>query len=205
MKTEFNKKILLKYVPVYDANLSLASGVTLSDAEISEGYEYCTLLEKEWNTVAQVLEYYTSLGFKLPNQTPAYLTHPRETFTPFSDPLTLHIKEDMNDVLATLIHEYCHVLFLYYENDTLADKIWSAVQKAFSAEDFSTQDHIIINKLTEAGLYYLWGKEKTDTILSKERILPGLEQAWKILNSAELKNTDPIEAILELCAQQSGR
>jgi hypothetical protein len=205
MKTEFNKKILLKYVPIYDANLSLASGVTLSDAEITEGYEYCTLLEKEWDTVAHVLEYYVSLGFKLPNQTPAYLTHPRGTFTPFSDPLTLHIKTDTSDVLATLIHEYCHILFLYHENDAIADKIWNAVQNAFPTEDFETQDHIIINKLTEAGLYYLWGKEKADAILLKERTLPGLEQAWKILNSAELKNTDPIEAILELCAQQSGK
>lgn len=205
METEFNRKILLKYVPIYDANLSLASGVTLSDAEITVGYEYCALLEKEWDSVAQVLEYYTLLGFKLPNQTPVYLTHPRGTFTPFSDPLTLHIKVELNDVLATLIHEYCHVLFLYHENDAIADKIWNAVQKAFPTEDFSTQDHIIINKLTEAGLCYLWGKEKADDILSKERILPGLERAWKILDSAGLKNTNPIEAILELCAQQSER
>lgn len=205
MKTEFDKKILLKYVPIYDANLSLASGVTLSDAEITEGYEYCALLEKEQGNIAQVLEYYTSLGFKLPNQTPVYMTHPRGTFTPYSDPLTIHIKEDTNDVLATLIHEYCHVLFLHNENDVLADKIWNAVQKAFPTEDFGTQDHIIINKLTEAGLYYLWGKEKTDTILSKERTLPGLERAWEILDSAGLGNPNPIEAILELCAQQSGK
>lgn len=203
MKTEFDKKILFKYVPIYDANLSLASGVTLSDTEITEGYEYCALLEKEQGNIAQVLEYYTSLGFKLPNQTPAYLTHPRGTFTPFSDPLTLHIKKDISDIFATLIHEYCHVLFLYHENDAIADKIWNAVQKAFSTEDFGTQDHIIINNLTEAGLYYLWGKEKTDAVLLKERTLPGLERAWEILDSAGLGNANPIEAILELCAQQS--
>jgi uncharacterized protein YjaZ len=205
MQTEPDRKILLKYVPVYDANLSLASGVTLTDPEITEGYEYLTKFETEWEKAANVLEYYASLGFKFPSQTPAYLVHPRGTFTPFSDPLTVHIKPDFQDVLATLIHEYCHVLFLYQGNDVLADKIWNAVQKAFPTEDFGTQDHIIINKLSEACLYYLWKREKADSVLAKERSLPGLERAWKILDSVELKNTNPIEAILELCAQQSGK
>jgi hypothetical protein len=202
MTTELSKKILLKYVPVYDANLSLASGVTLTDAEIAEGNAYCTELEKEWEEVSKVLEYYASLGFKFPNQTPAYVVHSRGTFTPFSDPLTLHIKSDHQDVIATLIHEYCHVFFMYSENDVLVNKVWNAVQKAFSTEDFVTQDHIIINKLTEAGLYYLWGKEKTDSILSKERSLSGLKRAWELLDAAKLKNDNPIEAVMELCAQQ---
>ncbi len=202
METGLTQKILLKYVPVYDANLSLASGVTLTDAEIAEGHEFCINLQKEWTEASKALEYYASLGFKFPSQTPAYLVHPRGTFTPFSDPLTVHIKSDYQDVIATLVHEYCHVLFLYSENDALADKVWNAVQKAFSTEDFVTQDHIIINKLTEAGLYYLWGKEKTDSILSKERSLSGLKRAWELLDAAKLKNDNPIEAVMELCAQR---
>lgn len=200
--TEPLGKILLKYVPVYDANLSLASGVTLTDAETTEGYSFCAELEKEWEQAATVLEYYALLGFKFPEQTPAYVVHPRGTFTPFSDPLTVHITADRQDALATLIHEYCHVFFLYAENDALADKIWNAVQKAFSTEDFVTQDHLVINKLAEAGLRYLWGKEKTDTVLAKERALPGLKRAWELLDAAKLQSENPIEAIHELCAQQ---
>ncbi len=202
MATKSAQKILLKYVPVYDASLSLASGVMLTDAEITEGYTFCAELEKEWEQAAAVLEYYASLGFKFPNQTPAYVVHPRGTFTPFSDPLTVHIKSDYQDVLATLIHEYCHVFFLFPENDALADKIWDAVQKAFSTEDFATRDHLIINKFTEAGLLYLWGKEKTDRVLAKERELPGLKRAWELLDAAKLQSGNPIEAIRELCAQQ---
>ena len=202
MEIELTEKVFLKYIPVYDANLSLASGITLTDAEITEGYEYCSELQKEWTKAAKILEYYASLGFKFPSKTPVYLVHSRGTFTPFSDPLTLHIKPDRQDVIATLVHEYCHVFFLHPENDALADKVWNAVQKAFAAEDFVTQDHIIINKLAEAGLRYLWGEEKTDGILAKERTLPGLKRAWKLLDAADLKNDNPIEAIAELCARR---
>lgn len=205
MSKETADKILLKYMPVYDANLSLASGVTLTDTEITDGYEYRAELEKQWEEASKVLEYYASLGFTFPDQIPAYLVHPRGTFTPFSDPLTIHITPDHDDAIATLVHEYCHVIFMYSKNDALAENVWNAVQNAFSTEEFITQDHLIINKLTEAGLYHLWGKEKTDSILAKERSLSGLKRAWEILDSVELKNTNPIEAILELCAQQSGK
>lgn len=203
MRTELSEKILIKYVPVYDANLSLASGATLTDTEIAEGYDYRAELENQWEKASEVLGYYASLGFTFPDQTPVYLVHPRGTFTPFSDPLTIHITADHQDAIATLVHEYCHVVFMYPGNDALSDKLWNAVKNAFSTEDFITQDHLVINKLTEAGLYHLWGKEKADSILAKERTLPGLKRAWEILDSAKLENENPIEAILELCAQQS--
>lgn len=201
MDTGLSRKILLKYIPVYDANLSLASGVMLTDAEIAEGYEYCANLQEKWAEASKVLGYYASLGFTFPDQTPAYLAHPRGTFTPFSDPLTIHITRDYDDAIATLVHEYCHVLFMHAENDALVEDIWNAVQEKFSTEDFTTQDHLVINKLTEAGLYHLWGKGKTDGILAKERSFPGLARAWELLDAADLKSDNPIEAIAELCAR----
>lgn len=189
------ERILFKYVPVYDSNFSLAAGVSLSDAEISEGYEFCEQLGVAWKEATSVLNYYASLGFELPKQTTAYLVHPRGSFTPFSDPLTIHIIPDMDEAIATLTHEYCHVLSMAQENEIFATPIWEAAQKALETESFVTQDHVIINKLTEAGLYHIWGKERTDRVLSKERMLLGLDRAWAILDRAAINAENPIEGL----------
>lgn len=195
--------ILLKYSQVYDANLSLASGHALSDAEVAEGYVFVEKLRTALGSMQGIFAFYTSIGYHLPETTSVYLTHPRSTFTPFFDPLTIHILEDVDDVLATLVHEYGHVIFMAPENDSLSEHIWNQVQHAFPEEDFITCDHITINKLTEAALLSVWSREKVFAVLAKERTLPGLDRAWAIWDKAEIIEQDPLRAIEKLCLKVS--
>ena len=194
-----SERILFKYSQIYDANLSRASGYELTDTESAEGYAFVDKLRMAFEPMQGVFSFYTSIGFKLPEVTPAYLTHPRGTFTPFSDPLTIHILEDVDDVLATLVHEYGHVVFLASENDVFSENIWNQVQAAFPDEDFVTRDHITINKLTEAALSGVWSAEKVATTLAKERALPGLGRAWEIWDTSGVTEWDPVKAIEQLC------
>ncbi len=191
------------YSPVYDGNFSSASGVVLTEKEIAEGYQFVDLVNEHWKKMAPACDYLHELGFLFPEKTLAYAVNPRGNFTPFFDPLTFHINSDIHDVLATLIHEFCHVIFLSSLNDRVADVLWKKVDQAFSEENLETKDHIIINKLTEVSLKKVWDTPLVSSVLNKERVLPSLGRAWKIWDDANIVSDDAVTAISILCSQKN--
>lgn len=170
-----------------------------SPNEIEEGNDFASKITTTWDKYNdQIFSYYNDLGFVLPDFWLAYPVHARTGLIPFSDPLTIIIKPELDEVVATLVHELCHVFFAYIDNKKQCDSLWSEFQPNFPSEDFGTQVHLIVNILAASGLYQIFGQQKAEELLSIEKHYPGLERAWEIIDRNKVDFTQPMQAILNL-------
>jgi hypothetical protein len=194
-------ELIFRYSVIYEQTLAKLSGEAFDDSKTNAGYKFAADYTQYWkNYNDKIFAYYGSFGLNLADFWMVYFVYPKKNLVPFSDPLTAIIKDDLEDVTATMVHELCHVLMEYYSNMEIWKKLYNHVQSKYGSEDFTTKAHIIVNTLAAYGLIEIYGKEKALELLSREKNYPGLKRAWEILDQkADILNlSNPIQAILSL-------
>ena len=147
-----------------------------------------------------VFEYYKNIGFKTPDYWITYFIYPRKGMTPFSDPLTIFIKDNIDEVTSTLIHELGHVMLSYGPNMKLEQELWNHIQNIYPENDFGTNIEILTILLTKGALIKIFGLQKAEKLLAIEKNYPSLKKAWGIIDSQSevLEEEDSIKAIYKL-------
>ncbi len=194
-------QLYFRYSEVYEYMLSSACGETLSEEKINIGYDFVNKYIEHWNKYNDVIfNYYKEIGFVVPDFWIAYFIHPRKGITPFSDPLTLFIKEDLDEVTATLVHELAHVILSYGPNFELEQKLWNHIQKTYPENSFGTNIELMTIIVAKEALKKIFDKDKAEKYFSLEKSYSSLRRAWEIIDSQNEASyeSDPIKEILNL-------
>jgi hypothetical protein len=97
--------------------LSKLSGEDFSWQDYESGLDFTNRFSEIWNKYNdQVFSFYEKYNLVLADFWIAYFIKPKKDIVPFSDPLTVFISEYADDLVATVIHELCHVLQTYPAN-----------------------------------------------------------------------------------------
>ena len=177
-------QLYFRYSEIYEYMLAQAAGEKLSDEEVKSGYVFADTYIKYWEQYnTPIFEYYKNLGFVTPDFWVAYFIHSRKRMTPFSDPLTLFIKENLDELTAVLVHELGHVMLSYGPNSALYQKLMYHLQKTYPNHDFGTNIEIMTILLARWGLIKIFGEEKTEKLLAIEKTYPSLKKAWEVIDS----------------------
>lgn len=135
----------------------------------------------------------------LPGWWLAYPVHPWKRLIPFSDPLTILIKRNLDDIVATIVHELCHVFFSYYKNNAVFSRPWRHIRRTFAQESVTTQLHRVVHPLTRAGRTHLFGEQKAERPFAPERKYEGLTRAWAIIDARPSPlPANPLDAVRAL-------
>lgn len=193
-------QLYFRYNTHYDYMLARLTGESFDWQHMEkEGFDFRNKITEHWGKYNDnFFDYYKGLGLALPSFWIAYSVHMHKGLIPFSDPLTVLIKENIDDVTATLVHELCHVFLTHSENSEIWNKLYKYINQEFVNEDWDTKVHLITNPLAAAGLINSYGVEEAQKLLAIEKKYEGLERAWEIIDNAELKFEDPIKEILSL-------
>lgn len=176
--------LFIRYRPFYDAMLARLARQEFTAAHKGEGEKFQKISQDFWNGFNdRLFAFYRESGFVLPEYWFAYPVHKWKNLIPFDEPMTFFIQDDLGLVCAELVHEICHTFFSYFENKETVGRLWHETLSKFSREDESTQKHLLVLPMTEAGLIYLFGERKASTLLKGEKKYEGLERAWKILEA----------------------
>jgi len=194
-------KIYFRYSYIYEETLARLAGENFTLADFDKTQKFCEEFSKYWEQYGdKMFDYYKNLGLTLPEFWIAYPVHSRKGMVPFSDPLTIFINDDFEEVTAVLVHELCHVFLTTAENEKLSNDLWQNVSKKYPAENFNTISHLLVNLLAKGGLEHLFGNEISKRLLAPERSMNGLKEAWAIIDTKPslLEIPNPIEAIRNL-------
>ncbi len=192
-------ELIFRYAKFYDYMLSRLRGEEFPLSNEADGQAFNTRITEYWQKYNNVtFKYYKKYNLTLPDFWLAYPVHSKKNLIPFSDPLTLIIKDDLDDVVSTIVHEICHVFFDFYGNIETCDKLWNQIKKTFPNEDQGTQEHIPVIILARAGLRHIMGPEKAEFLLAREKEYEGLARSWEIIDGQKTLSEDPIEAIFNL-------
>lgn len=186
-------QLYIRYSPIYDRTLAGLVGKEIHQEEISAGFLYAQRFSTHWKPLNQkVFDYYRGLGLTLANFWLAYPVHQQPKLIPFNDPLTFTMKEDFDEVAATVIHELCHTFFSYFSNKTRADELWLPVQKKYSMEADDVREHVMINILAAGGYYHIFGAEKAKQLIDLERTYPSLQHSWDLIGKVSRGEYDKL-------------
>ena len=193
-------KLVFRSVIHYDATLAKLAGRELSSDAEKELDDFVVEMQKLWDTYNDTLfSYYESIGLTLPETWNAYPIHSNGEITSFAEPTTVIIRENKEEVIATLVHELCHVFCSFDQNDVVITPIWEKISGAFSEVDEMNRSHIMIIVLARAGLIAIFGKEKTEQLLALEKKYQGLDKAWEVIDAnQDIDTENPIEYLEEL-------
>jgi hypothetical protein len=171
--------------------------------DLDDGLAFVNRFAKYWdNYNDKVFQFYAKHNLVLANFWIAYLVKSKKTLTPFSDPLTLFINEDFEELAVILIHELCHVLQTYPDNIKIQEEIYEHVIHEYPENSFDLNVELVTAVLTRSCLVEIYGEEKATYLLNKEKSLPILGKAWKIIDAQQsvLNEKDPIKAVFALRA-----
>jgi hypothetical protein len=193
--------LYFRYSEIYESMLASVAGEELSIDKINEGYDFVKDYINHWEKYNDIVfKCFVDFGFVVPDFWIAYFIHSRKGMTPFSDPLTLFIKKDLDELTSTLIHELSHVMLSYGPNFKLEQELWNHLQKTYPNNDFLCNIEIMTIILTRAILKKVFGPEKTDELLSIEKSYDSLKIAWQTIDSQSdvLSEENPVQAIFKL-------
>lgn len=193
-------KIIFKAVFHYDRTLAELAGYTLGENASEEVDIFVREIQEIWDEYNDVFfSYFESMGITMPVIWNVYPIHSNGKVTSFAEPTTLIMKDDKEEVIATLVHELCHVFCGMESNEAVLSPVWQQVSEAYKKEDLGTREHIFVNVLARAGLRHIIGPEKAETLLKMEKKYEGLERAWQIIDSSKSVRYDsPLEFLREI-------
>lgn len=201
MNEPFMTQLYFRYSEIYDRNLTGWTGAIWDIEDAAKGYKFANEVQPKWNEINDtVFDLYETFGLKLADFWLAYPVTRRKGILPFADPLTFWMHDDQNMLFSTLIHELAHVELSYYANQDIAGKIWNYISTEFADSSEMTRGHIIVNVLQWAVMEALFGTKLTENILTEEKDLEGLAEAWTIIDSQKdaINLSDPMGSILAL-------
>lgn len=194
-------QLYFRYSYIYEKLLSKITGQEFTSNDFKLGQEFVGRYTSYWSAYNdKVFEFYKSYGFEMADFWIAYFVKSKKDMTPFSDPMTLFINEDFEELTSITVHELCHVLQVYPDNETITAKLYEHIQKVYPENGFDLNAEIVTVILTRPCLIHLYGKEKADKLLEMEKDLPVLGKAWVIIDAQPevLAETNPVEAVLKL-------
>lgn len=194
-------QLYFRYSDIYEYMLANTAGENFSWEKVKEGHVFVDKYIDYWSKYNDtIFNFYSSIGLVVPDFWVTYFIFPRKGMTPFSDPLTLFIKEDLDEVTATLVHEFVHVLLSFGPNSELEQKIWAHITKTFPNNSVETNIELMTIMIAKEGLKKIFGEEKAKKYLDLEKSYSTLKPAWDIIDSQSeiIKEQDPIKAIFNL-------
>ncbi len=188
------------YSPIYDEMLGKLSGQSYSSRQEKAGYKFQKQITTRWQKYdAKLFNYYKKIGLAAPNHWLIYIAHKRFELDPFSDPTTILISKDQDDVIATVVHELGHLLLKQPQNERKLVPIWRYIDKTFKKEHWRVKVHLPVSLLARASMRELMGREKAEKILLPERRFYGLKKAWAIIDKqGDLDWDRPLKAMRQL-------
>lgn len=179
-------KLYFRAVPHYEYMLTTLAGAVHDPALEGEVETFAREMQKIWDLNNEKLfTYYKSIGLTLPEAWYVYPIHANGKITPFAEPTTIIIRKNLNEVIATVVHELCHAFCAFDENDKTLSAPWQKILHAYPDITTWDQEHLLIIVLARAGLRHILGSEKAEQLLTIEKGYPGLDQAWKIIESCK--------------------
>jgi len=193
-------KIIFRSAFQYDTILSELAGHKLERDVFKELDVFVSEMQKMWDEYNDIFfSYFESMGITMPAIWNVYPIHSNGKITSFSEPTTLIMKENRDEVIATLVHEVCHVFCGLDQNDVVLSPIWERVSDAYKEEELVVREHIFVNVLARAGLRRIVGQEKAEALLKMEKDYEGLEKAWRIIDgSRSVAYDEPLKFLEEL-------
>lgn len=194
-------KLYFRYSDIYDESLANLAEDSFDYKNTGWKYEKTNEFSKYWEPFNdKVFDYYNSIGLTFPEFWVAYFVESRKDLIPFSDPLTLLLKDNNEVMMVDLVHELCHSLFVYYENEETWNKVFKTIETKYSNEDFITKVHLIVIIFTYFGLLQIIDKDKIHNLLDIEKNYDGLKRSWEILDSmpSVFESEDPFQALDKL-------
>ena len=184
-------KLIFRSAIHYDTTLAQLAGRELSvDAE-KELDDFVIKIQKVWSAYNDNLfSYYESIGLTLPEVWNVYPIHSNGKITSFAEPTTIIMRENKEEVIATLVHELCHVFCSFDQNDAVISPMWKKISEAFLNLDEMNRSHIMIIVLARAGLRKILEQQKTEELLSLEKEYPGLDKAWAVIDASKDINAE---------------
>lgn len=106
---------------------------------------------------------------------------------PFSNPLTISLKKDINLMIDVLTHELIHRLVSEPKNWRRIEPAWERLIRQYRRELPVTQTHIVIHAIHELVLLDLFGRTRLDRERRAVK-LPAYRRAWEIVGQLGAKN-----------------
>ncbi len=197
----FMTKLIFQHSYIYEKLLSNLVGEKYTLNDFRNCTKFTSAYYRYWSKHNdRFFKFSKKLGFVLPKSWIAYLIRPKKNLHPFSDPLTIFITKDLEQLTFVLIHELCHVLLTYPDNWKITDKLLNYTAKVFPKNSFDVNVEIVTVILTRSFLLKLFTKQKVERFIANERKLPILKEAWDCiyLQPKILDKQNPFAAILAL-------
>ncbi len=192
--------LVITYSPIYDQMLTELAGQSFTSRQENAGYRFETRVRRLWKKYdAKLFRYYKKNGLAFPASWPIYVAHKHARLDPFSDPTTILIEKDMDDVLATIVHEFGHLLLKQPANERRMAGIWRHLDSTFKKEKIPVRVHMAVALLARSALRALLGRARAEKILLPERRFYGLKRAWHLVDrQGDLDWDRPLKAMKQL-------
>lgn len=174
----------------YFNNLLLEPKDYLTQKEADKGVQFAAKFYNFWcQYEREVFAKLNRYGLNLPSTWHVYFVYSKNRIFPMSSPIILPIKEDMQDIAATLIHELIHLMLLTDQmgNGKHFSKIWAYLQQEFKGESAQVIEHLIVNTIVQDILSDIFRAKEVAKIIDYEKTLlgEGIARAWSILQAQD--------------------
>lgn len=175
MASKAKPELWIYYSNIYDKRIHEWKGLKYKDFS-TEGYEYRKRLQEIWDKVERKVFNTISKVSGLEWHKPIIDCYVVQKAIPFSMPLTIRIKKDMEDQIETIIHELIHNI-LVQNRDRRKKKDYRRYGKLSK----TTKIHILVNAIEKETLLKIYGKRKTKRLIKKYEKWPDYKKAWEIV------------------------
>lgn len=196
-------KLIFRSSIHYDQTLAQLAGASLSLDASQELDQFVQEIQSLWNQYNDsFFSYFAGVRVTMPEVWYVYSIHANGKITSFAEPTTIIIRGNKDEVIATLVHELCHVFCGLDQNEAVLSPIWEKISVTFQMKDIGTREHIFVNVLARAGLRHIFGNEKAESLLGIEKKYEGLQRAWEIIDASKSTVYDePLKFLEELATE----
>ena len=174
-------KLIFRRSWLYDQALARKRGYKMPSDRALDKHMY--KMEKEWTKHGRKVLEKITMTTKLSWQEKEIVCYITAGVIPYSDPLTLNLRSDID----TLTHELIHRILSEPDNWLRIKSNWVKLMKKYRGEAQETKTHIAIHAIHVAVLKKLFGEKR----LKKEKRAisdPRYVRAWEIVDADGYKN-----------------
>ena len=175
-------KIIFRHSWLYDKSLKRPAKFKIPNDRVFD--TFIQKLERQWKKDGKKILKEIATFTKLKWHQKEIVCYVAIGVIPFSDPLTLNLRNNID----TLTHELIHRIFSEPENITKIK--WHRLKKLYKGESYVTNNHVVIHAVHTHVLKKLFS-EKRLAAEKKSMHNPNYVRAWKIVEAEGYKNILP--------------
>lgn len=185
MEGRFLPKIIFRRSWLYDKALRHRRGFKMPSEEIFR--RKISKLERIWEEKGKLILLEISKITKLRWQEKEITCYITAGIAPYSDPLTLTLYRDENDMFDTLTHELIHRIFSEPENWRYVKKNWARIAKKYKRESEIAKSHIVIHAIHMSILKKFFDEKRLARVM---RFVTNREyiRSWEIVQKEGFRN-----------------